>query len=504
MSVTVQHFEPKKVNTDVIVYFVAKNKAAFEAGKKEVVKFSRSASHIFDSKDFKGEAGSSALHYTGKEKAARLLVVGIGSESDVNAESLRKAGAAAAAKCGVDLDKRRAAYVLPEIKEMDPAWVAKHLAEGALLANYRYDKWITVRDRKQKNVSKVSILVADKDRVTDVRAGAKEGQHLAEATLLARDLANAPSNELYPGALADRAKELKELGVNVKVLDKKKITELGMGGLLAVNQGSTTPPFFVIMEWNGGEKDEAPIVLVGKGITFDSGGISLKPGPGMGDMKMDMGGAAAVIGAMHGVASLKLAKNVVGLVPTTDNMPSGSSYKPGDVITFLNGKTAEIDNTDAEGRLILADGLSYAERYNPAAVVDLATLTGACMIALGHYSAGLMGTDDGVKSAIKTAADHTYERVTELPLWSEYEQQLQSDVADVKNVGGRPAGAITAGLFLKNFVGDYPWAHLDIAGVGINPKPYGYVPKGGTGFGARLMVEFIRGYDSDAAQATAG
>ena len=213
----------------------------------------------------------------------------------------------------------------------------------------------------------------------------------------------------------------------------------------------------------------------------------------MGDMKMDMGGAAAVIGAMKGIAALGLKKNVVALVPTTENMPSGSSYKPGDVITLLNGKTAEIDNTDAEGRMILADALTYAERYNPSAVIDLATLTGAAMIALGHHSAGLMGNNDQLKQAIREAGEHTYERLTELPLWEEYEDQIRSDVADVKNTGGRPAGSITAGLFLQHFIGNYPWAHIDIAGVGINPKAYGYWPKGETGFGARLMVEYVRG-----------
>ena len=496
MSVTVQQFDPKKASADVLAVLVPSDRKVFTEITNRVQRLWRRTAPFFEAKDFTGAKDTSAVVYTGAAKAPRLLLVGIGRVSNVNAERLRRAAATAASKAA-GFKGGRLAFVLPSIAGMEREWITSHLVEGALLANYRYDKLITLKDRKQRTIKKVSILTDTKESIESVRSAAREGEGMAEATLLARDLSNGPSNEIYPEALANRAKELSELGVNVTVLNKKKITEIGMGGLLAVNQGSTNPPFFIIMEWNGGEEGEQPIVFVGKGITFDTGGISLKPGAGMGAMKMDMGGSAAVVGAMHGIAKLGLKRNVIALVPTTDNMPSGSAYKPGDVITFLNGKTAEIDNTDAEGRLILADGLTYADRYNPAAVIDLATLTGACMIALGHYSAALMGNDDALKARIKKAGIHTYERVTELPLWEEYEEQIKSDVADVKNTGGRPAGAITAGLFLQHFIGDYPWAHIDIAGVAINPKPYGYTPKDGTGFGARLLVELVRGWKTE-------
>ena len=491
-TITVQQFDAKKLSADVVVFFVPSDKKAFAEATGKIQRMWRRSAPFFDAKDFSGEKGSAGLFYTGAEKAPRGMVVGLGRSGEVNAESLRKAGAVAATRAA-KIRGGRAAFVLPALPGIEEEHAALHLVEGAVMANYAYDGLISDKDRKTKHVRKIGLLTSAKEKINTVRDAAREGEGMAGATLLARDLANAPSNVIYPGSMAEEAKKLSELGVEVTALDKKKITEIGMGGLLAVNQGSHNPPFFIIMEWNGGPEGEQPIVLVGKGITFDSGGISLKPGAGMGDMKMDMGGAAAVIGAMRGIADLKLKKNVVGLVPTTDNMPSGSSYKPGDVITLLNGKTAEIENTDAEGRMVLADALTYAERYNPSAVVDLATLTGAAMIALGHHSAGLMGNDDDLKSAIKAAGEEAYERVTELPLWEEYEDQIKSPVADVKNTGGRPAGSITAGLFLQHFIGDYRWAHIDIAGVGISPKAHGYWPKGGTGFGARLMVEFVKG-----------
>jgi leucyl aminopeptidase len=332
----------------------------------------------------------------------------------------------------------------------------------------------------------------------EVKQGAATGEAVANGVVLARDLINAPSNEIYPETLARRAQqELQPVGVKVTALDKKKIEQLNMGGLLAVNQGSARPPFFLIMEWKGGPKNERPIVFVGKGITFDSGGISIKPGPGMGDMKMDMGGSGAVIGAMLAVAALKIPHNVIGLIPTTENMPSGSAYKPGDIITFLNGKTAEIDNTDAEGRLVLADALSYADRYKPQAVIDLATLTGAIVVALGEIGTGLFGNNPALNARIREAADRTYDRVVELPLWEEYEELIKSDVADVKNSGGRAAGSITAALFLQHFIGDYPWAHLDIAGTGMSTRVSGYVQKGGTGSGVRLLVDLVQHWDGE-------
>jgi leucyl aminopeptidase len=364
-----------------------------------------------------------------------------------------------------------------------------------VLGVYSFDKYFT-ENKPGRKLAKIQILVEDSASFDRAKKGVAAGEAVTNGVTLARDLANAPSNEIYPESLAARAKELSAQGVKVTVLNKGQIEKLGMGGLLAVNQGSVRPPFFVIMEWNGGKKGESPIVLVGKGITFDTGGISIKPAGGMGEMKMDMGGAAAVIGAMRSIAELKVGRNVIGLVPTTENMPSGSAYKPGDVVTFMNGKTAEIDNTDAEGRLILADALTYADRYKPQAVIDLATLTGACVVALGNVATGLMGNNADLNRKLVEAGNRTYDRVVELPLWEEYEELIKSDIADVKNSGGRGAGTITAALFLQHFIGNYAWAHLDIAGTGMIPKGFAYLSKGGTGAGVRLLVDMVRNWSN--------
>ncbi len=275
------------------------------------------------------------------------------------------------------------------------------------------------------------------------------------------------------------------------MLDESEIQELKMGGLLGVAQGSNKPPRFIIMEYSPRVESAPTVVLVGKGVTFDAGGISIKPAANMAEMKMDMSGAAAVIGTCKAVASLKLPVKLIGLVPATENLLGGSALKPGDVLTHLNGKTSEVDNTDAEGRLILADALAYADRYAPDVIIDLATLTGACVVALGHHATGMMGNDQSTMDKLRASGERTYERVWQLPLFEEYEKQIKSDIADVKNVGGRWAGAITAALFLKHFVGSYKWVHLDIAGTAIMEEAGEYIPKGGSGVGVRLLTDFL-------------
>ena len=284
------------------------------------------------------------------------------------------------------------------------------------------------------------------------------------------------------------------MGFSVTVFDKKKILSLRMGGLIGVSKGSDKDPRFIIMEYGKQYKKRGTIILVGKGVTFDTGGISIKPSAGMAEMKMDMAGGAAVIGTFHALPELKLKRHVIGLIPSVENMPSGSAVKPGDIIRHYNGKTSEVDNTDAEGRLILADALSYASTYKPSVVIDLATLTGACVVALGHYASGMMGNDQEVMDALETAGEKTYDRVWQLPMFDEYEKLIKSDIADVKNVGGRWAGAITAGWFLKKFIGDYKWVHLDIAGTAIQEANQDYIPRGGSGAGVRLLIEFLRNW----------
>ena len=314
--------------------------------------------------------------------------------------------------------------------------------------------------------------------------------------MLSRDISNLPSKDCTPLQLASRAKKISSnRPLKTTIFNTDKLKKLGFGGLLGVASGSQQPPCFIIMEYNGGKRGEKPVVFVGKTITFDTGGISIKPSPSMDEMKHDKSGGATVMALMQAVADLKLPVNVIGLMPATENMPSGSAYKPGDVITFYNKKTAEILNTDAEGRVILADALSYAQNYKPRMIIDFATLTGACIIALGTAVSGLLGNDKKIINSLFESGERTGEKVWELPLTKDYKKLIQSDIADIKNIGGRGAGTITAAAFLSHFVGNYPWAHLDIAGTAWTqegtPKK-SYIKKGATGVGVLLSIDFLR------------
>jgi leucyl aminopeptidase len=324
-------------------------------------------------------------------------------------------------------------------------------------------------------------------------------QALYRGIVLARDLVSHPGNVVTTGYLAKSAQELAARHkLACKVLEMKELERLGMNALLAVGKGSAEPPRLIVLEYRGATRKEHPIVLVGKGITFDSGGISIKPGAGMEEMKTDMAGCAAVMGAIEAAAGLKLPVNLVAILPTAENMPDGKAYKPGDVITSMSGQTVEITNTDAEGRLILCDALHYALKYKPGVMIDLATLTGACVVALGHEASGMMGNDQGLLGDLKKAGERSGERVWELPLWDSYGEVMKSDIADLKNAGSRDGGSITAGWFLKQFVGKTRWAHLDIAGTAWGDKARPYTPKGATGVGVRLLIEYLRGNVSGA------
>jgi leucyl aminopeptidase len=484
----------KSQKADGIAVYFFSNEQLFRRQKTAVTGMFPESKGVLSSGDFTGAKGSVVMVYAGQGKSAKkVFLIGLGDASAVTAESLRRASSKAA-RSAQSHSVKNLVFSFPALTTVDTQATAEAIIEGSVLGVYKFDKYFTVNKTPSK-IESVSIHTDIADTKSHITEGIRIATAVCKGVYLTRDLANAPNNEIYPEALAARAKAAgKEAGFSVDVLNKKKITDLKMGGLLAVNQGSVRPPVFIIMEHKGGKKGDAPVVLVGKGVTFDTGGISIKPGAGMMEMKMDMHGAASVIGAMATVATLKLPINLVCLVPSTENMPSGSAYVPGDVITHMNGKTSEIDNTDAEGRLILADALSYADRYKPKAVVDIATLTGACMIALGSVTSGLMGTDKSLVERIKAAGERTSEYVCELPLHDDYEDLIKSDVADVKNSGGRAAGAITAALFLKKFIGDYPWAHLDIAGTGIAPKDGPYSPKGGSGVGVRLFVDMLRSW----------
>jgi leucyl aminopeptidase len=442
------------------------------------------------------------LHTERKLAAPRLCLVGLGKPASVTRESYRRA-AAAAAKHAKASKLKHVTFALPSpAGGLGAAEVATALAEGAILSLYRYDKYFTGSETKNPKVAELSILGADGAQEKAVKDALRRAKIVCEAVCFARDLENAPPNEIYPESLAEAARaSAARHGYRAVVWDKKRIEQAGFGGLLAVNAGSERHARFIILEHNGGRKDLETIVLVGKGVTFDSGGISIKPSAGMAEMKMDMSGAAAVIATMESVTRLNVPLHVVGLVPATENMPSGSAMRPGDIVTHYGGTTSEVDNTDAEGRLILADALAYAKQYSPAAVIDLATLTGACVVALGAHATGMMGNDEKVMARLRAAGLETYERVWELPLFEEYEKQIKSDVADVRNVGGRWAGAITAGLFLKKFVDGYPWVHLDIAGTAILEEAQPYSPKGGSGVGVRLLTTFLEQWVRDARSA---
>jgi leucyl aminopeptidase len=331
-------------------------------------------------------------------------------------------------------------------------------------------------------------LVCEKPQTALLRRGLARGEAIGEGVTLARECANRPGNHCTPSYLADVAQEIgKTYGMAVKVLDRKAVEKLGMGAFLAVAQGSEEPLRFIVVEYRGGDKSDAPLVLVGKGITFDTGGISLKPAAEMDEMKFDMGGAASVLGTLRAVGQLKPAVNLVGIIPSCDNMPSGRAVKPGDVVTSMSGKTIEILNTDAEGRLILCDALTYAERFKPAAVVDMATLTGACVIALGHHHSGLFSADDGLAGELLQASSAALDPCWRMPLDEEYDDALKSNFADMANVGPRAGGSITAAKFLQRFTSSYPWAHLDIAGTAWKSG----AAKGATGRPVGLLTHFV-------------
>ncbi len=445
--------------------------------------------------DFKPKAGNvTVLYPEGDLAAERLLLVGLGTKKEFSEERLRHAAARSAVQARAA--GSRDLTIAVEQTALTPEQTGQAIAEGTILGQYRFLRYKTGTngDNPAVNLERLAVLAGSRPQAAALERGARTGTVIAHAVLLARDMVNAPSADMTPATIAGIARKLsRKYRLRVRVLDRPQMRSLGMGGLLGVAAGSVQPPKFIVIEYRGGGK-KPWIALVGKTITFDSGGISIKPSENMDKMKDDMAGGAAVLGTMAAAAELKLPLNVVGLLPATENMPSGSALKPGDVLTTLAGKTIEIVNTDAEGRLVLADALAYAWRYEPAAIVDIATLTGACRIALGTEAAGMAGTSAAVKEALRVAGEKTGERVWELPLWEGYYDLIKSDIADMKNAGGRDGGVITASCLLSKFVKKYPWAHLDIAAMAWTDKDKPYTPKGATGIGVRLLTQFLRDY----------
>jgi leucyl aminopeptidase len=435
--------------------------------------------------EFKGRKGATVTVLAPGAGLSRVVAVGLGKPADLTALVAEDAGGAAIAQLA------REESVAIATPGLSPA-LAAHVAYGAALRAYRFDRYRTTEKAEDKpRLARLALLVDDPDAATAAWAGLKP---VAEGVFLARDLVSEPPNVLTPAEMARRCEALGDLGVQVDVFGPERMAELGFGALLGVNQGSVNEPRMVVMRWQGGSGGK-PIAFVGKGVTFDTGGISIKPAAGMEDMKWDMAGAGAVIGLMAALAGRRARADVVGLVGLVENMPSGSAQRPGDVVKTYSGQTVEVINTDAEGRLVLADVLWYCQQqFDPAFMVDLATLTGAMVISLGHEIGGMFANDDTLAERLVAAGTASGEKLWRLPLGEAYDKQIKSDIADMKNVGGRPGGAITAAQFLQRFVNSKPWAHLDIAGVAWASKDAPTVPKGATAFGVRLLDRMVREY----------
>jgi leucyl aminopeptidase len=442
---------------------------------------------------FKGKSGST-LDILAPEglKAARLIVIGTGKVLSLKDNDFLKLGGAAAGKLSAGKD---AVTIIAELPDgpMKPDQAAA-VASGLRLRAYRFDRYKTKKKDGEDAAShaEVSLAVAD---VAAARKAFAPGTHIVDGVILARELVNEPPNVLYPVEFARRAGQLRKLGVEVEILDVKAMTKLGMGALLGVAQGSVQPGRTVIMRWNGGKRSAQPVAFIGKGVCFDTGGISIKGAASMEDMKGDMGGAACVVGLMHALAARKAKVNAVGAIGLVENMPDGNAQRPGDIVTSMSGQTIEIINTDAEGRLVLADVLWYvAKKFKPKFMVDLATLTGAIMVALGTEYAGLFSNNDELADRLTKVGLATGERVWRMPLGPEYDKQIDSQFADVKNTGGRNGGSITAAQFLQRFVDDTPWAHLDIAGTAMGAPKSEINQSWGSGYGVRLLERLVAEY----------
>ncbi|HXU88049.1 MAG TPA: leucyl aminopeptidase [Methylomirabilota bacterium] len=429
------------------------------------------------------------VHTAGKLPARRVVVVGLGKRSELTLETVRRA-ASAALRRARDLGARVVA--IETLGERLPAAARAHaVTEGAILGSYTFDRY--KREKPEKRVEELRVVEVDGRRRREASEGARTGEIFADATCLARDLVNSPANDVHPTYLAKTAGEIaKGARLGLKVLERAECEKLGMGAFLGVAAGSEQPPKFIHLTYTPASKRRRRVAVIGKGITFDSGGLDLKTAEGMLRMKDDMSGAAAVLAIMRALPALKPPFEVHGLIAATENMPSGSAIRPGDVLRAMNGTTIEVGNTDAEGRLTLADAICYAsDKIEADEIIDMATLTGACVVALGPLCSGLMSNDQALADRLLAAAERAGERVWQLPLIDEYREHLKSDVADMNNVGPRGGGAITAGLFLKEFAGERPWAHFDIAGPAFVEKDVPLGPKGATGAAVRTILAYL-------------
>ena len=440
--------------------------------------------------DTKGKVGETLmLNHVSDASAERILLVGLGDNQEMEDKDYRKA-LGSTFKVIKNCGAKNAFVALTEVsvKHRDSLWKARQIPEAFEAGNYQFTEMKSAKPGDQP-LSHVYLGAIEKSEKISVNLGLKQGRAIAEGVRIAKQVANLPGNVCTPTYLAEQALDLGKVhkSLKTKILEESAMNKLGMGALLSVSRGSRQPAKLIVMDYKGGPPKSNPIVLVGKGLTFDAGGISLKPATAMDEMKYDMCGGASVLGAMSTIAELELPLNVVGLIPSSENLPDGDANKPGDIVISMSGQTIEILNTDAEGRLILCDTLTYAERFKPEAVIDIATLTGACVIALGRHPSGLMGNDDMLCEALEQAGDTSGDRVWRMPLWEDYQDQLKSNFADMANIGGRDAGTVTAGCFLSRFAKKFKWAHLDIAGTAWKSGS----EKGATGRPVPLLVQYL-------------
>jgi len=486
LTVTLSAANPSEFGTPLLVVALVENPTLSGIAALDTA-VAGALTRTIEMKDFRG-ARDEMLHLTGVAKGPRrLMLIGMGAMTDRRA-SLKRA-ATLAARHAHRLGVGEMTWYSGQITAEETEAVAVGLIAGSW--EYTELKSQPPEAERKKPLERATILTSNTD---DSRRGLANGQAIGQGQSLARRLAMMPGNVCTPDLLAETAREIGQRhGMEVTVLGRAEMEAEGMGSFLAVAQGTPQEPKLVVLKYNGGPSGQKPVMLIGKGLCFDSGGISIKPAQGMEFMKFDMCGAAGVLGALEAVGQMKLSVNVVGMIGATTNMPSGTAMNPGDVVKSHFGKFIEIINTDAEGRLVLADLLSYARRFNPDVVIDAATLTGACVIALGHAATGVFTNDDALLAEVLAAGKRAGEPGWPLPLWDEYKDLIKSDVADVKNSGGRPAGAVTAALFLKEFVEGFPWVHLDIAGTAYSESDLVTIPKGPTGVPTGTFVEFIRG-----------
>jgi len=443
---------------------------------------------IFRAGEFSGKLNQTAVLYPA-HGPERLILAGVGPKKDATDDRFRQAAGTlsvlTAAKKSVEV-----AFLLDGDEDRR---TVQAVIEGFMLGSFRIGEYKSEIDDNRSLTETLLFYTGTATHTRKIEPALERGRVISEGVLLARRLASDPANSLTPEKFAKKAVELaKEFAFDCRVLNEKQIRTERMGALLSVAQGSQQPPRFVILEYSGGRPGTRPVVLVGKGITFDSGGLSLKSAANMIEMKGDMTGGAIVLATLATAARLNLKQNLVGLIPLAENMPSGTATRPGDIVTSRKGKTIEIINTDAEGRLILADALDYANEFKPRAVIDIATLTGASLYILGYEAAPILGNNERLLGQIAEASERTAEKVWRLPLWDAYRKAMKSSIADLKNSGGRAAGTITAAAFLENFIGDWPWGHIDIAYVDVEPEGRPYIPKGATGIGLRLLIELLQ------------